>query len=135
MFWKIISFHSRYVGKNPSSVCCAVCKKQLKLGRIWFYIEIASLANSNHMPLISKGNFDTKLFKCIIDWETHLFNPNCMHANIVELSYPANIFRCFKRMLKLKSLILNYIKQLRLKDALYWTPLFSKEKLHTREYD
>ena len=32
-------------------------------------------------------------------------------------------------------LSLNYIKQLRLKDTLYWTPLFSNEKLHTHEYD
>ena len=30
---------------------------------------------------------------------------------------------------------LNYIKQLRLKDTLHWTPLYSKEKLHTHEYD
>ena len=30
---------------------------------------------------------------------------------------------------------LYYIKQLRLKDTLHWTPLFSKEKFHTHEYD
>ena len=31
--------------------------------------------------------------------------------------------------------LVNYIKQLRLMDILHWTPLFSKEKFHTIEYD
>ena len=34
-----------------------------------------------------------------------------------------------------QSLSLNYIKQLRLKDTLHWTPLFSEETLHTQKYD
>ena len=33
------------------------------------------------------------------------------------------------------SFSLNYIKQNRLKDTLHWTPLFSKEKLYTHEYN
>ena len=30
---------------------------------------------------------------------------------------------------------INYIKQLRLKDTLHWTPLFLKENFNTHEYD
>ena len=59
----------------------------------------------------------------------------CVQHLLREKWCPMRKERLAYKLVDSGNMSLNYIKQLRLKDTLHWTPLFSKEKLHTHEYD